>query len=135
MLQRVYFLCCLNPDCDDTILLPTQSRLGSFAYPQCQPADEWPIDYRCKYCGLMSKFPTVKIHLGGVEAQDRNPAAECLWCFEFSSDHERSVRLHWLYSKWLPSASEQELIDDLLIPTGTWKEEYGAPRFAKTYPI
>jgi hypothetical protein len=72
------------------------------------------------------------IHLEGAEAQDRSP----LWIFEFSSDHERSAKLHWIYSKMLPrSIPEEELINHFLFPTGTWKEDYGMPRFVRTYPI
>lgn len=122
--------------CDDTIVLPSQSRLGRFSYPQCEPTAEWPIDYRCRDCGFVSRFPVESIHLAGVKALDQGPQSKILWCFEFSSDHERSVRLHWLYFKGLPrSISKQELIDHFLIPTGTWKEEYGKPRFEKSYQI
>jgi hypothetical protein len=132
MLQRVYLLECPNQDYRDPIMLPPQSRLGRFAYPQRQPTAEWPIDYRCRECGLVSRFSAELIRLEGVEAQDRSS----LWIFEFSSDHERSARLHWIYSK-MPSRSipEEELINHFLFPTRTWKEDYGMPPFVGTYPI
>src|SRR5271170_3406844 len=132
MIQRVYVLRCPDLACNDPIVLPHQSRLGIFAYPQCQPTGEWPIDYRCCECGLVSKIPLYKIRLETFEAQGRNQ----LFVVSFSSDHARSMRMHWLYSKLPPrSISAEELISEFLIPTRTWKEEYGPPRFEGIHQI
>jgi hypothetical protein len=75
------------------------------------------------------------IHLEEIETTEQNPLPDAWWwCIEFSSDHKRLARLHWIYSKTLPmSFSEQALIEQFLIPTGTWKVEYGKPRFERTY--
>jgi hypothetical protein len=77
----------------------------------------------------VSRFSTEAIHLEGIEVPNKNPRQDDWWRFEFSSDHERIVRSHWLYSKGLPPLSERRLIDYFLIPSGTWKEAYGQPRF------
>lgn len=76
------------------------------------------------------------IHLEGIEGPDQNSIGDAWWCFEFSSDHERSSRLHWLYSKMLArSVTGQQLIEGFLFQSETWKEEYGTPHFVKAYQI
>ena len=135
MLQRVYLVRCPNPDCGDTIVLPRQSILGVFEYPQCRPARLWPIDYRCTYCGRASFFPAAVIVLGSVAASGQNPHTECLYRYEFSNDRRPFGKSHSLYVKGLLPASDDELIESLLLPTGSWKKRYGKPRFAGVYPI
>lgn len=80
----------------------------------------------------MSRFPVEAIHLVGAEAQDRSS----LLVFEFSSDHGRFVRWHRVYSKMPPrSFVTDELIELFLVPTGTWKAEYGEPHFEGVHHI
>jgi hypothetical protein len=143
MLQRVYFLRCLNPDCGDTIVLPRRSRLGVFELPLCQPTEEWPIDYRCTYCGHASRLEADAIRSGTVEAGDQNPDTENLCCYEFSSDQTRSspqdaaelngAGSHRLYAKGLIRASGDELVE--LIRDRASGDDSLKPRFVGVQPI
>lgn len=133
MIQRVYCVHCPHPKCLDTIVLPHQSQLGKFEYPHCQPTDEWPIDYLCIYCGLSSSFQVEAIHLEGVEARDQS--LPYLWRYDFSSDDTHSTRRYWIYAKGLLRRDSKTLIEEMLKPTGKWKEEHGEPRFVGANPL
>ena len=133
MIQRVYLVRC--PNCPDPIVLPRQSRLGRFEGQQRRPTGVWPITYLCTQCGRWSVLSADMFHPQAVEGQVQGPPRESLYRYEFSSDHERSVRLHYIYRKGLLRASADELVNSLLRPSGTWKEEYGQPRFEGALPL
>ena len=139
MLQRVYLLRCSNPGCDDMIMLPRRSRLGVFEPPWSEPSGEWPIDYRCTYCGQASSFGVDLIRSATVEAGDQNPDTDNLFCYEFAGSRQESSRspapgdssgLRRLYIKGLIRASEAELAE--LVPAA-----WGGvrPLFVKVEPM
>ena len=131
MLQHVYSVHC--PNCGDTIFLPRQSQLGIFEHPQCQPTDEWPIDFQCTHCALVFSCPAEAIHLEGGEALDRS--LPYLWKYEFATADAHSIHRYSIYAKAAMRRLEGVLIEGMLKPTGKWKSEHGEPHFVGFYPL
>jgi hypothetical protein len=106
MNQRVYVLAC---PCGEQIVLPHQSPLGRFVYPHCLPTDKWPVVFVCTHCEHTIGLRDGDIRPAPVEVQAQSPHSESFWYLEFECVRKDSPRLYGIATKFLKSASEEDV--------------------------
>jgi hypothetical protein len=112
MMQRLFVLHC--PGCQETIVLPRRSLLGTCGHLQYRPTDIWPLTYLCQYCGLVSELQAEAIRLESVEAPDQSQHSESLWSFEFSCGRANYERHLTIYTKGLKGGAQRDVIGNVL---------------------
>lgn len=128
--------CCPNPRCSDRTVLPRQSPLGKFDGQPSPSKDIWPIKYLCRACGQSSEIPDEAIHPKVAENTDRNQ----LFQYVFSNGQPDSVVRIWIYCKEnqffaAGHTTAQEAIQNVLLPSGFWRDFDGSPKFVGIEPL
>ena len=88
--------CCAdeNPLDPKHIVLPHQSPLGTFEYPQCQLSGEWPVTFLCLRHGQLFVRSKANLHLEGRTPDLDQPP---VWRIECVCAHEDCQKSRTIY--------------------------------------
>lgn len=104
------------PLCEESVVLPRESPLGTYEGQRYLTKGMWPINFLCfRHKQVSVCSPDIRLETMFVLSQQINLAA--LWEIVSECGRENCGRHHAIYTKYLEDATPQDVIDILLEAT------------------
>jgi hypothetical protein len=99
------------PLCKVSIVLPRQSRLGTYEGQYCQPTGEWPIQLLCIQRGRAYECTGEGLRRSLEPVPDQSPQAAVLWWIDCECDQRGCRRHSSIYTWWPGNAALSDIVN------------------------